>query len=127
MLKIFKDAMRQLPKIIDYFSACFIKRRMHRAFCESHLLPHSSFTTMSSSTLHFCLAATALFFTAFLRGPSLSQAQLSPTFYDVTCPNVTNIIRDIISKELQTDPRITASLNRLHFHDCFVNVRFGTL
>ncbi|XP_021891131.1 peroxidase E5-like [Carica papaya] len=76
---------------------------------------------MSSSTLHFCLAATALFFTAFLRGPSLSHAQLSPTFYDVTCPNVTNIIRDIISKELQTDPRITASLNRLHFHDCFVN------
>ncbi|XP_010503561.1 PREDICTED: peroxidase 34-like [Camelina sativa] len=52
---------------------------------------------------------------------SLSDAQLTPTFYDTSCPNVTNIIRDTIVNELRSDPRIAASILRLHFHDCFVN------
>ncbi|XP_038700865.1 peroxidase A2-like [Tripterygium wilfordii] len=56
----------------------------------------------------------------FLLGGSFSYAQLSPTFYDETCPNVTTIIRDIIEDALESDPRIGASLIRLHFHDCFV-------
>ncbi|EXC24761.1 Peroxidase 54 [Morus notabilis] len=47
-------------------------------------------------------------------------AQLTPTFYNETCPNVTSIVRGVIEGALQTDPRITASLLRLHFHDCFV-------
>lgn len=50
-------------------------------------------------------------------------AQLTPTFYNETCPNVTSIVRGVIEGALQTDPRITASLLRLHFHDCFVIVR----
>ncbi|KAL1217281.1 Peroxidase C1B [Cardamine amara subsp. amara] len=50
-----------------------------------------------------------------------ASAQLTPTFYDTSCPNVTNIIRDVIVNELRSDPRIAASILRLHFHDCFVN------
>ncbi|XP_022756287.1 peroxidase 15-like [Durio zibethinus] len=61
----------------------------------------------------------ALFFAVLLQG-SLSNAQLSPTFYDETCPNVTNIIRDVLMNASLSDPRIGASLIRLHFHDCFV-------
>ncbi|XP_030478879.2 peroxidase 15 [Cannabis sativa] len=54
--------------------------------------------------------------------PSSSYGQLSTTFYDQTCPNVTNIIQDIVADVLNnSDPRIGASLIRLHFHDCFVN------
>ncbi|KAF4366001.1 hypothetical protein G4B88_031370, partial [Cannabis sativa] len=54
--------------------------------------------------------------------PSSSYGQLSSTFYDQTCPNVTNIIQDIVADVLNnSDPRIGASLIRLHFHDCFVN------
>ncbi|XP_030478699.2 peroxidase 15 [Cannabis sativa] len=54
--------------------------------------------------------------------PSSSYGQLSTTFYDQTCPNVTNIIEDIVADVLNnSDPRIGASLIRLHFHDCFVH------
>ncbi|KAF8112782.1 hypothetical protein N665_0062s0125 [Sinapis alba] len=52
---------------------------------------------------------------------SFSSAQLTPTFYDTTCPRVFTIVRDTIVNELRSDPRIAASLLRLHFHDCFVN------
>ncbi|OMO73107.1 Plant peroxidase [Corchorus capsularis] len=51
---------------------------------------------------------------------SLSNGQLSPTFYDQTCPNVTNIIRQVLVNATLSDPRIGASLIRLYFHDCFV-------
>ncbi|KAI9077266.1 hypothetical protein K1719_040710 [Acacia pycnantha] len=50
-----------------------------------------------------------------------SNAQLTSTFYSSTCPNVSSIVRSVIQQALQSDPRIGASLTRLHFHDCFVN------
>ena len=51
-----------------------------------------------------------------------SNAQLNATFYDTTCPNASTIVRGVIQQALQSDIRIGASLIRLHFHDCFVNV-----
>ncbi|XP_040995052.1 peroxidase A2-like isoform X1 [Juglans microcarpa x Juglans regia] len=72
--------------------------------------------------------AIVLFFIAFLLGGiSVSHAQLSSTFYDETCPNVTSIIRGVIDNALLSDSRIGASLLRLHFHDCFVNGCDGSL
>ncbi|OMP03401.1 Plant peroxidase [Corchorus olitorius] len=65
------------------------------------------------------LVVAVLFFAVLLEG-SLSNGQLSPTFYDQTCPNVTNIIRQVLENASLSDPRIGASLIRLHFHDCFV-------
>ncbi|KAL9349141.1 hypothetical protein Peur_056396 [Populus x canadensis] len=63
----------------------------------------------------------ALFY-AFLAGVApLAYGQLTPTFYDEKCPNVTSIIREIIEDTLLSDARIGASLIRLHFHDCFVD------
>ncbi|XLU60463.1 hypothetical protein S245_019672, partial [Arachis hypogaea] len=50
-----------------------------------------------------------------------SNAQLSSSFYSSTCPNVSSIVRSVVQQALQSDPRIGASLTRLHFHDCFVN------
>lgn len=50
-----------------------------------------------------------------------SEAQLSATFYSSTCSNVSSIVRNAVQQALQSDPRIGASLTRLHFHDCFVN------
>lgn len=52
---------------------------------------------------------------------SLSHAQLSPSFYDKTCPQVFDIATNTIVNALRSDPRIAASILRLHFHDCFVN------
>lgn len=55
-----------------------------------------------------------------LVGPT--TAQLSPTFYDTTCPNLSSIVEDVVRQALQTDARAGAKLIRFHFHDCFVNV-----
>ncbi|KAF9676989.1 hypothetical protein SADUNF_Sadunf08G0060700 [Salix dunnii] len=48
------------------------------------------------------------------------QTQLSPTFYDTSCPTATSTIRRAIRSAIASDRRMAASLIRLHFHDCFV-------
>ncbi|KAH9314550.1 hypothetical protein KI387_023177 [Taxus chinensis] len=48
-------------------------------------------------------------------------AQLRPDFYDKTCPQALSIVNATIKQVLARDPRMGASLLRLHFHDCFVN------
>ncbi|GLT71783.1 hypothetical protein SLA2020_437780 [Shorea laevis] len=78
---------------------------------------------MSSS---YCSTMIGLFL-AFLLGGSLCNGELTTTFYNETCPNVSTIVRGIIKQALQTDTRIGASLIRLHFHDCFVNGCDGSL
>lgn len=54
--------------------------------------------------------------------PFSSDAQLDPSFYNDTCPNVHSVVREVLRNVSKTDPRILASLIRLHFHDCFVQV-----
>lgn len=58
----------------------------------------------------------------FLLGGSPSYGQLSASYYDETCPNVSTIVRGVIEEAFLSDIRIGASLIRLHFHDCFVDV-----
>ena len=72
------------------------------------------------ASLRYLLAAALV--VAFVLEGSPSQAQLSPSFYSSTCPNVLNIIEDVLKKAFSSDIRIGASLIRLHFHDCFVDV-----
>ncbi|KAJ6901654.1 hypothetical protein NC651_019429 [Populus alba x Populus x berolinensis] len=48
------------------------------------------------------------------------HAQLSPAFYDSSCPNALSTIRTAIRSAIASDRRMAASLIRLHFHDCFV-------
>ncbi|CBI15846.3 unnamed protein product, partial [Vitis vinifera] len=49
------------------------------------------------------------------------SAQLSPDFYDKLCPQALPTIRSILEKAIYHEPRLGASLLRVHFHDCFVN------
>ncbi|KAA0040046.1 peroxidase 2-like [Cucumis melo var. makuwa] len=49
------------------------------------------------------------------------RSQLSSTFYDTTCPNVSSIVRGVMQQALQSDDRAGAKIIRLHFHDCFVD------
>ncbi|KAJ6383305.1 hypothetical protein OIU78_026730 [Salix suchowensis] len=49
------------------------------------------------------------------------NAQLTPDFYDKVCPQALPIIRQITKLAILREPRMGASLLRLHFHDCFVN------
>nr|CAB3465179.1 unnamed protein product [Digitaria exilis] len=53
--------------------------------------------------------------------------QLSSTFYDGSCPDAHDVVRRVIKDARVSDPRIPASLIRLHFHDCFVNGCDGSL
>jgi len=48
--------------------------------------------------------------------------QLDINFYDSSCPNLLMIVRYGVWSALKGDSRMAASLLRLHFHDCIVNV-----
>lgn len=50
------------------------------------------------------------------------RAQLTTNFYATSCPNVFAVVRQEVTKALMNEMRMGASLLRLHFHDCFVNV-----
>ncbi|KAI5578283.1 hypothetical protein POPTR_008G022232v4 [Populus trichocarpa] len=63
-------------------------------------------------------AASFMFMLFFLN--TACQAQLSPAFYDSSCPNALSAIRTAIRSAIASDRRMAASLIRLHFHDCFV-------
>ena len=76
-----------------------------------------SLSSSSSSSYSIVLAISIVLFTLYE-----SNAQLNTTFYASTCPNVSSIVRNAVQQALQSDSRIGASLIRLHFHDCFVNV-----
>lgn len=53
---------------------------------------------------------------------SVARSQLRTDFYASSCPNVFRILRKEVQKTITNEMRIAASLLRLQFHDCFVNV-----
>ncbi|KAK3138710.1 hypothetical protein QOZ80_5AG0372450 [Eleusine coracana subsp. coracana] len=59
--------------------------------------------------------------------PPVAGSALSSRFYDASCPRAYDIVQSVIQNARVTDPRIPASLIRLHFHDCFVNGCDGSL
>ncbi|GJN14470.1 hypothetical protein PR202_gb01304 [Eleusine coracana subsp. coracana] len=59
--------------------------------------------------------------------PPVAGSALSSTFYDASCPRAHDIVRRVIQNARVTDPRLPASLIRLHFHDCFINGCDGSL
>jgi len=49
-------------------------------------------------------------------------AKLTPNYYDKVCSQALPTIKSIVKQAIIREPRMGASLLRLHFHDCFVNV-----
>ncbi|KAK8551823.1 hypothetical protein V6N13_120259 [Hibiscus sabdariffa] len=45
---------------------------------------------------------------------------LFPQFYQISCPQADDIVMSVLNKAIAKEPRMAASLLRLHFHDCFV-------
>lgn len=68
---------------------------------------------MASSSVSSCLLL-------LLCLAAVASAQLSPTFYDSSCPNALSTIKSAVNAAVQKENRMGASLLRLHFHDCFV-------
>lgn len=48
---------------------------------------------------------------------------LTTTYYDRSCPQLQSIVKAEVQRAVKDEKRMAASLIRLHFHDCFVNVR----
>ncbi|KAI9176583.1 hypothetical protein LWI28_004570 [Acer negundo] len=57
-----------------------------------------------------------------LIGCNFANGQLSPNFYATTCSNLQTIVRDVMSQTVTREPRMGASILRLFFHDCFVQL-----
>lgn len=55
---------------------------------------------------------------------SQSEAQLNSDFYKESCPSLFHVVRRVMNRAVAKDPRMGASLLRLFFHDCFVDVSF---
>ncbi|GLJ14548.1 hypothetical protein SUGI_0235520 [Cryptomeria japonica] len=49
-----------------------------------------------------------------------AHAWLRADHYSHSCPNLLSIVRSEVKKAVAKEPRIGASILRLHFHDCFV-------
>ncbi|KAM3392125.1 hypothetical protein ACQJBY_013322 [Aegilops geniculata] len=62
-----------------------------------------------SALLLLCLAAAAS-----------ASPPLSPQFYANSCPRALATIKSAVTAAVRSEPRMGASLLRLHFHDCFV-------
>jgi len=52
---------------------------------------------------------------------------LRADFYAKSCPRLSAIVKAEVKKASMAEPRMAASLTRLHFHDCFVNGCDGSL
>lgn len=55
------------------------------------------------------------------------HSQLQVGFYTTSCTLAETIVKDEVQKAFFRDPGVTAGLVRVHFHDCFVRVRFNVL
>lgn len=55
-------------------------------------------------------------------GGSQGYPSLFPEFYSFSCPQANDIVMSVLENVIAKEPRMAASLLRLHFHDCFVQV-----
>lgn len=95
-------------KLCTYSLHYFLKEnRYHK---QSSLAIMKPFQSLFVAT--FCLLFLSL----------IVSPQLDYKYYDQTCPNLTKIVRYNVRLAILNDTRMAASLLRLHFHDCFVNV-----
>ena len=76
---------------------------------------HSTSHSASSFLLIVSLAVLVIF-------TGSSSAKLSTDFYSKSCPKVFSTVQSVVYSAISKQPRQGASLLRLHFHDCFVNV-----
>ncbi|CAO2181325.1 unnamed protein product [Urochloa humidicola] len=63
----------------------------------------------------------ALWLSALAVAAVAQQPQLSPGFYNATCPALQSVVRRGMARVVRREPRMGASILRLFFHDCFVN------
>ncbi|CAO2208351.1 unnamed protein product [Urochloa humidicola] len=75
---------------------------------------------MAAAALASLAVAAIVFSPAAAAASPVQWGKLNPHFYDHSCPQAQQIVASIVGKAHYQDPRMAASLLRLHFHDCFV-------
>lgn len=73
-------------------------------------------------SINFLLLLSLLAFAPLCHCKKKIGGYLYPQFYDGSCPRAQEIVQSIVAKAVAKEPRMAASLLRLHFHDCFVKV-----
>lgn len=80
--------------------------------------------TASASSFISLLLISSLLLASFTEAQKPPVAKgLSWTFYDQSCPKLESIVRKQIQNALKRDIGLAAGLIRIHFHDCFVQVK----
>lgn len=75
-----------------------------------------------AQSLSFLLALSLLALVPLCFCDKTLGGYLYPQFYDHSCPRATEIVKSVVAKAVAREARMAASLLRLHFHDCFVQV-----
>ncbi|KAK4259963.1 hypothetical protein QN277_003144 [Acacia crassicarpa] len=73
-----------------------------------------------ANSVNFLLLVSLLAFAPFCLCSKKVGGYLYPQFYENSCPRAQEIVKSVVAKAVQKEPRMAASLLRLHFHDCFV-------
>lgn len=70
------------------------------------------------------ISVLVLVVTILLQGDnnSIVEAQLTTNFYSTSCPNLLSTVQTAVKSAVKSEARMGASILRLFFHDCFVNV-----
>ena len=71
-------------------------------------------------------AATASCIALLLVLVGTSSAQLSTSFYSTSCPGLYGAVKSVVQPAIAREKRMGASIVRLFFHDCFVQVPFDS-
>ncbi|XAR60449.1 Peroxidase [Bertholletia excelsa] len=53
-------------------------------------------------------------------GPYGAGDGVSMNYYATSCPLAEFVVKNIVTRALQSDPTLAAGLIRMHFHDCFI-------
>lgn len=92
--------------------------------CSSTSLQLENFILMEISTrLLFLILLLLIFLHERKVSSEGDHGVLVLDYYKETCPLAEEIVRRIVKHAVLKDPRMAASLLRLHFHDCFVMVK----
>ncbi|VAI77125.1 unnamed protein product [Triticum turgidum subsp. durum] len=74
---------------------------------------------MASSSVPSWLALALLLLVAL--AATANGDELSPGYYEKTCPNVHRVVRSVMASSVAAQPRMVPAVLRLFFHDCFIN------
>ena len=80
---------------------------------------------MASSSISSSFMVLLAVICLLVASTGISNAQLTPNFYSSSCPQLFPTVKSVVQSAIRKEARMGASLLRLFFHDCFVNVYFN--